>query len=151
VLGLGRLVGLSAATFGAGLIAFSQSRWLWLSLALMFFVGYGMMQQMAASNTILQTIVDEDKRGRVMSYYTMSFVGMAPFGSLLAGTVANKIEAPATLLISGIICILGAAWYFAHLRSIRAAIRPIYVQLGIIPEIAGGLQTASALTTPPED
>ena len=151
VLGLGRLVGFSAAVFGAGLIAFSQSHWMWLSLALMFFVGYGMMQQMAASNTILQTIVDQDKRGRVMSYYTMSFVGMAPFGSLLAGTVANKIQAPATLLISGLICVLGAGWYFAHLGTIRAAIRPIYVQLGIIPEIAGGIQTASALTTPPED
>jgi MFS family permease len=151
VLGLGRVVGLSAAVFGAGLIAFSQSRWMWLSLVLMFVVGYGMMQQMAASNTILQTIVDEDKRGRVMSYYTMSFVGMAPFGSLLAGTVANRIQAPATLLISGVICVLGAGWYFAHLSTIRAAIRPIYVQLGIIPEIAGGIQTASALTTPPED
>jgi MFS family permease len=151
VLGLGRLVGLSAAIFGAGLIAFSQSRWMGLSLALMFVVGYGMMQQMAASNTILQTIVDEDKRGRVMSYYTMSFVGMAPFGSLLAGTVANRIQAPATLLISGIVCVVGAAWFFAHLSTIRAAIRPIYVQLGIIPQIAEGIQTASALTTPPED
>jgi len=151
VLGLGRLAGLSAAIFGAGLIAFSQSRWLGLSLALMFVVGYGMMQQMASSNTILQTIVDEDKRGRVMSYYTMSFIGMAPFGSLLAGTVAHKIGAPATLLISGILCIVGAAWYFAHLATIRAAIRPIYVQLGIIPEMTGAIQTASVLTTPPEE
>jgi MFS family permease len=151
VLGLGRVVGLAAAIFGAGLIAFSQSRWMWLSLALMFVIGYGMMQQMAASNTILQTIVDEDKRGRVMSYYTMSFVGMAPFGSLLAGTVANRIQAPATLLISGAICVLATAWYFAHLSAIRNAVRPIYRQLGILPEIAEGIQTASALTTPPED
>lgn len=151
VLGLGRVVGLSAAIFGAGLIAFSQSSWMWLSLALMFVVGYGMMQQMAASNTILQTIVDEDKRGRVMSYYTMSFVGIAPFGSLLAGTVASRIQAPATLLISGVLCVLGAAWYFAHLSAIRSAVRPIYRQLGILPQIAEGIQTASALTTPPED
>jgi MFS family permease len=151
VLGLGRVVGLAAAIFGAGLIAFSQSRWMWLSLALMFVIGYGMMQQMAASNTILQTIVDEDKRGRVMSYYIMSFVGMAPFGSLLAGTVANRIQAPATLLISGAICVLATAWYFAHLSAIRNAVRPIYRQLGILPEIAEGIQTASALTTPPED
>jgi MFS family permease len=151
VLGLGRVVGLSAAIFGGGLIAFSQSRWMGLSLALMFVVGYGMMQQMAASNTILQTIVDEDKRGRVMSYYTMSFVGMAPFGSLLAGSVANRIQAPATLLMSGAMCVAGAAWYFAHLSSIRAAVRPIYRQLGILPQIAEGIRTASALTTPPED
>jgi MFS family permease len=151
VLGLGRLVGVAAIIFGAGLIAFSQSRWLGLSLALMFAVGYGMMQQMAASNTILQTIVDEDKRGRVMSYYTISFIGMAPFGSLLAGTVASRIQAPATLLGSGIICILGAVWYFAHLRAIRDLVRPIYAQLGIIPELAGGIQAASTLTTPPEE
>lgn len=151
VLGLGRVVGLSAAIFGAGLIAFSQSRWMWLSLALMFVVGYGMMQQMAASNTILQTITDEDKRGRVMSYYTMSFVGMAPFGSLLAGTVASRIQAPATLLISGVFCIVGAVWYFCHLPAIRSAVRPIYRQLGILPQMAEGIQTASTLTTPPED
>jgi MFS family permease len=151
VLGLGRIAGTAAITFGAGLAAFSESRWLPLSLTLMFVVGYGMMQQMAASNTILQTIVDEDKRGRVMSYYTISFVGMAPFGSLLAGTVAQKIGAPVTLLISGVVCILGAFWYFAHLRSIRDLVRPIYVQLGIIPEVATGIQAASAITTPPED
>ena len=151
VIGLERVVTVSAALFGAGLIAFSQSRWQWLSLALMFATGLGMMQTMAASNTILQTIVEEEKRGRVMSYYTMAFVGMAPFGSLLAGTVAARIGAPRTLLISGICCVAGAAWFRLHLDEVRREVRPIYRELGILPEIAAGIQQASALQTPPED
>jgi len=151
VLGLGRLVVLSAAAFGFGLAAFSQSRILWLSFLLMFVTGYGMMQQMAASNTILQTIVDEDKRGRVMSYYTMSFMGMAPFGSLLAGGIASRFGAPNTLLVSGLCCIAGAVWFASQLNAIRNLIRPIYAQLGIIPEVAAGIQSASSLQTPPDD
>ncbi len=151
VLGLGRVVAYSAVFFGSGLVTFSLSRWLWLSLPLMFVTGMGMMQQMASTNTILQTIVTEEKRGRVMSYYTMAFVGMAPFGSLLAGTVAARIGAPDTLLISGICCIAGAAWFAMHLPQVRSEVRPIYRELGILPEMAAGIQTASALRTPPEE
>ncbi len=143
VLGLGRLTAISAAVFGAGLVAFSRSHWLWLSLILMFVVGIGMMQQMASSNTILQTIVEEDKRGRVMSYYAMAFTGMAPFGSLLAGTVANRIGAPDTLLITGACCVAGAIWFARELPEIRRLVRPIYQELGILPEMATGLQQAS--------
>jgi MFS family permease len=144
VLGLGKLTAISAALFGGGLVAFSRSHWLWLSLILMFVVGFGMMQQMASSNTILQTILEEDKRGRVMSYYAMAFTGMAPFGSLLAGTVADRIGAPATLLISGACCIAGAIWFATQLPVIRKLVRPIYMELGIIPEMASGIQHASA-------
>jgi MFS family permease len=151
VLGLGRVVAISAAMFGAGLITFSQSRWLPLSLILMFVTGMGMMQQMASTNTILQTIVDEEKRGRVMSYYTMAFVGMAPFGSLLAGTIAAHIGAPATLLISGACCVAGAIWFGLHLEELRRVVRPIYVELGILPEMATAIQSASALRTPPQE
>jgi MFS family permease len=151
VLGLGRVVAVSAALFGAGLIVFSQSRWLWPSLALMLVTGVGMMQTMAASNTILQTIAKEEKRGRVMSYYTMAFVGMAPFGSLLAGSVAARIGAPRTLLISGICCVAGAAWFRLHLDEVRREVQPIYRELGILPEIAEGIQQASALQTPPQE
>jgi MFS family permease len=143
VLGLGRLTAISAAIFGGGLVAFSRSHWLWLSLILMLVVGIGMMQQMASSNTILQTIVEEDKRGRVMSYYAMAFTGMAPFGSLLAGTVANRIGAPDTLLITGACCIAGAIWFARELPAIRRLVRPIYQELGILPEMATGLQQAS--------
>jgi MFS family permease len=151
VLGLGRVVTISAALFGIGLVTFSLSRWMWLSLILMLVTGMGMMQQMAASNTILQTITEEEKRGRVMSYYTMAFVGMAPFGSLLAGTIAAHIGAPRTLLISGLCCLGGAAWFGMNLEELRRVIRPIYVELGILPEMATGMQSASALRTPPQE
>jgi MFS family permease len=143
VLGLGRLIAISAALFGAGLVAFSQSHWLWLSLILMFFVGLGMMQELASSNTIIQTILEEDKRGRVMSYYAMAFTGMAPFGSLLAGTLADRVGAQSALLISGACCIAGAIWFAAKLPDIRRVVRPIYIELGIIPQMAKGIQHAS--------
>ena len=149
VLGLGKFIPLMAGVFGAGLIAFSFSRVLWLSLALMVVTGLGFMVQMAASNTVLQTIVDEDKRGRVMSFYTMAFMGTAPFGSLLAGEVAERIGAPHTLLLGGIGCILGALWFARSLPALRRDVRPIYVKIGILPEIATGIQQSTELSIPP--
>ncbi len=151
VLGLGRLIPISAALFGTSLIAFGASRILWLSLLLMLFAGGGMMYQMAASNTILQTIVDDDKRGRVMSFYSMAFLGMTPIGSLIAGSAAHHIGAPRTLMIGGAFCILGAGWFAMHLPAIRSAVRPVYRRLGILPEISTGIQSAAALLSPPED
>ena len=151
VRGLGRMISISAAIFGIGLMSFSQSRVLWFSLILLFIAGFGMMTQMASSNTILQTIVPDEKRGRVMSYYTMAFVGMAPFGSLLAGSLADRIGAPMTVLISGALCMIGAAWFATRLKGLRQLIRPIYIKLGIIQEIAHGLQAASSLRTPPQE
>ena len=151
VLGLGRIIPSASAGFGVGLIAFGLSRHLWLSLLLMMFVGGSMMIQMAGSNTVLQTIVEDDKRGRVMSFYSMAFLGMAPFGSLLAGGLAHQIGAPRTVMISGAVCIAGAAWFGSQLSTIRKHVRPIYRTLGIIPEIATGIQSASILSTPPED
>ncbi|HXN98837.1 MAG TPA: MFS transporter [Candidatus Acidoferrales bacterium] len=133
VIGLGRMIYISTALFGVSLIFFGLSRNIWLSLVMMLFCGFGMMQQMAASNTIIQTIVDEDKRGRVMSFYTVAFVGMAPFGSLLAGAMAHAVGAPRTVMLSGACCIAGAIWFFTRLKSIRKLIRPIYVNLGILP------------------
>lgn len=106
--GLERLIPEAAAVFGLGITVFSFSRVLWFSLPVIFVSGFAIMVQMAASNTVLQTIVEEDKRGRVMSFYTMSFMGMVPFGSLLAGSVAGAFGAPNTLLLGGVICILGA-------------------------------------------
>jgi MFS family permease len=150
VLGLGKFIPLTAAAFGAGLIAFSFSRVLWLSLLLMIVTGLGFMVQMAASNTVLQTIVEEDKRGRVMSFYTMAFMGTAPFGSLLAGSVAERIGAPYTLLLGGLGCILGALWFATSLPALRRDVRPIYIKLGILPEVAAGIQNSSELSVPPE-
>jgi len=151
VLGLGRMIPLSAAIFGAALIAFASSRVFWISIVLLLFTGFGFLQQMAASNTILQTIVAEEKRGRVMAFYSMAFQGVAPFGSLLAGAVAARIGAPATLACGGALCIAGAAWFARQLPKIRQKVRPIYAGMGILPEVAEGLQSASALQTPPEN
>jgi MFS family permease len=95
--------------------------------------GAGMMQGMAASNTIIQTLVDEDKRGRVMSYYTMAFMGMAPFGSLLAGTLAHAVGAPWTVIGNGSVVVLGAIWFFTRLPALRRVVRPIYQEMGILP------------------
>jgi len=151
VLGLGRLVPIAAAGFGVGLMAFSASHWFWLSMLLLVGTGYFFMQEMAASNTILQTIVEDKKRGRVMSFYAMAFQGIAPFGSLIAGAAAARIGAPETLMIGGGICILGAGLFAMQLPALRQLIRPIYVRIGIIPEIAAGINTASVLQEPPQE
>jgi MFS family permease len=140
VLGLGKMIPLSTAAFGIGLIGFGWSRWFWLSMVLMLICGFGMMQQMAASNTIIQTIVEDNKRGRVMSFYTVAFVGMAPFGSLLAGGLANRLGAPYTVMFSGACCIVGAAWFAIRLPGIRDFIRPIYRDLGILPPVNAVIQ-----------
>ncbi|MDT8068258.1 MAG: MFS transporter [Terriglobia bacterium] len=151
VLGLGRIIPITAAGFGASLIAFSMSRQIWLSLLLLVITGFSVMQQMAASNTILQTISEDSKRGRVMSFYAMAFQGIAPFGSLAAGAIASRIGAPLTLTIGGAICVAGAALFATELPAIRQLIRPIYVEKGILPEMATGIHTASVLQEPPEE
>jgi MFS family permease len=150
VLGLGRVIPLAAGAFGAGLVAFAASRQLWLSLLLLVVTGYGFMQQMAASNTILQTITEDEKRGRVMSFYAVAFQGVAPFGSLIAGATANRIGASLTLMVGGAICVGGAVLFASQLPTLRRLVRPIYVQIGIIPELAAGIQAASELQEPPE-
>ncbi|WP_220464952.1 MFS transporter [Granulicella sp. 5B5] len=133
VRGLTRMIPIAAVVFGVGLILFGLSHWLWLSMLLMLFVGFGMMQGLACSNTIIQTLVPEDKRSRVMSYYTMAFVGMAPFGSLLAGGLAHWIGAPKTVMFTGAACVLGGIWFTLELPAIRKIIKPIYQELGILP------------------
>ncbi|HUY94048.1 MAG TPA: MFS transporter [Terracidiphilus sp.] len=133
VRGLTKMIPLAATVFGLGLIAFGLSRNLWLSMGMMLVAGFGMMQGLTSSNTILQTLVDEKMRGRVMSYYTMAFVGMAPFGSLLAGGLAHAIGAPRTVIVSGVACIAGSLWFWTRLTAIRRDMRPIYERLGIVP------------------
>ncbi len=134
VRGLTRMIPVSAVAFGVGLIAFGLSRWFWFSMPMMLITGFGMMQGLTSSNTIVQTLVEEKMRGRVMSYYTMAFVGMAPFGSLLAGAMANAIGAPHTVIVSGVACFAGAAWFWSQLPAIRREMRPVYERLGIIPQ-----------------
>jgi MFS family permease len=113
---------------------------------MMVLTGLGMMVEMAASNTILQTIVEEDKRGRVMSFYSMAFMGAAPFGNLFAGFLAHVIGAPATVLIGGAACLLGALLFALRLPRLRPLVRPIYIKMGILPEVAAGIQSAAELT-----
>jgi MFS family permease len=124
---------LACGLFGAGLIGFSLSRSLVLSLVLLVVTGLGFMVQMAASNTLLQTLVEDDKRGRVMSFYTMAFMGTTPFGSLLAGGLAHRIGAPHTLLLGGAGCIAGALAFASLLPRLRDRVRPIYIEKGILP------------------
>ena len=132
VLGLGRAIVLATIAFGVGLVCFSLSRSVWLSLLLLPIVGGGMMVQTASTNTILQTIVEERMRGRVMSFYTMAFLGTAPLGSLLAGIAADRIGAPMTIFFGGLACVGAGIWFASRLPSIRAVLRPIYVQKGIL-------------------
>ena len=151
IVGLGRLIPIAASTFAVGLIVFSMSHTIWLSMLLLAIVGFGFMTHMAVSNTIVQTIVEDDKRGRVMSFYTMAFMGTAPFGSLLAGVLATRIGASNTLIIGGISCILASVFFATKLPLLTKLIHPIYRKIGIIPEVAAGIGTATRLTTPPED
>lgn len=133
VRGLLKMIPIAAGCFGVGLIFFGLSENLWLSMAVLLLCGFGMMQGLTASNTIIQTIVPEDKRGRVMSYYTIAFVGMAPFGSLMAGWLAHAIGAPWTVRISGICCIAGSLWFWTQMKAVRREMRPVYERLGIVP------------------
>jgi MFS family permease len=144
--GLGRIIVIGILALGFGVIAFSFSTRLWLSLIFILVVGFGMMIQMASINTLLQTLVDDDKRGRVMSLYTMSFMGMAPFGSLIAGSAATHIGAPNTIRISGVLSLVAAIVFLKKLPELRKHIHPIYVQKGIIPQIAEGLGSTTPLT-----
>ena len=144
VLGLGRIIAIASGIFGVGLISFSLSHALWLSLSLLLLAGFGMMVHMASSNTILQTMVDDDKRGRVMSLYVMAFMGMAPFGSLTGGSLAGTIGAPSTLIIGGASCILGSLLFMRKLPSLREMGRPIYIRKGILSE-------RSEMNVPTED
>jgi MFS family permease len=151
VVGLGRVIMISTVIFSSGLVMFSFSRVLWMSLAALAVAGWGMMVTMASSNTVIQTIVDEEKRGRVMSFYTMAFLGTAPFGSLFAGSLSARFGAPHTVLLSGLLCFGAAIWFSQELPAIRRVVRPIYIRMGILPEVATGLQTASSLMAPPEE
>jgi MFS family permease len=151
VLGMSKIIALAAATFGVGLVLFSFSHNFLLSMTLMLIVGIGFTLQMASSNTHLQTIVDDDKRGRVMSLYAMAFMGTAPFGSIFAGTLAGIIGASYTLLIGGVACIIGAIFFARKLPQIERLIHPIYVKMGIIKETAAGAQAEAGIIIPPEE
>jgi MFS family permease len=154
VLGLGRLIFFAVGIFGLAVIALGQSRLMWLTFCIVPFIGFGMIVAFASSNTIIQTIVDDDKRGRVMSFFGMAFLGMAPFGSLLGGRVAHLLTPPdgdllvgasRTLLIAGSISVVATLVYLTQLPAMRRAARPIYIAKGILPEVAASLQAVDAM------
>jgi len=132
--GLTRMLLIATATLGGALIFFGLSHTLWLSLVLMTFVGFGLMQCSAASNTIIQALVPEDKRARVMSYYTTAFFGAAPFGSLMAGALAHRIGAPHTVIVTGAFCLAGSLWFVRERPKIAKIMRPIYQEMGLLPQ-----------------
>ena len=132
VVGLGRVITVSTVILSIGLIAFSFSHSLWLSIVVLPLVGAGVMMQAAAANTILQTIVSEELRGRVMALYSVAILGTQPIGSLLAGVFADRIGAQMTILIGAVICLLSAVWFGFKRPALAEQIRPIYIELGLL-------------------
>ena len=136
VVGLGKLLSFGGGLFGVCLAAVSFSHSVPVALVCMMLAGLGMMLLIASGNTVLQTIVDDDKRGRVMSIYTMAFLGMTPFGSMIAGSLAQVFGAPGALMVGGSCCLLGSVVFALQMHRLRPYIRPIYVRKGLIRETA---------------
>ncbi len=135
--GLAKWIGIAAVVAGLGAIGFCFSRTVWASALLMMMAGFGMFMTGATCNTILQSVVDEDKRSRVMSYYTMFFIGAAPLGHFAAGWLAELVGAPYTFLAGGVISALAGLLFLARIQSFRDELRPLYVSRGIIPAPSG--------------
>lgn len=133
VVGLVRAAAIAIVVFGVCCVLLGLSRQLWLSMLLMTATGYGLMYQVVATNTIVQTLVDDDKRGRVMSFYTIALAGSGPIGSLLGGVLAARIGVESTYMVAGAACLGAAFWFWRQLPAIRTAVRPRYVELGILP------------------
>jgi MFS family permease len=158
VVGLGRVMTIAMFVLSVGIILFGASRYLPLSILIAPVIGWGMITVFASANTLLQTLTDDDKRGRVMSFFAMAFVGMTPWGSLIAGYLAARltprgggadaavIGAGHTLLIEGGLCVLAATAFALMLPGLRKLIRPIYQRKGILPAVATGLQAAARIT-----
>ncbi len=144
IMGLTRTLQAAIALLGVGLIFFGLSHVLWLSLALMVVVGFGLIQAAAVCNTIIQSLVPDEMRARVMGYYTMAFVGAAPFGSLAAGALAQHIGAPHTVMLTGALCLAGAAWFGLQLPKIRPAMRASYREKELAAARAAGEEPRGA-------
>lgn len=151
VLGLGRVIVACATLFGGALVLLTFSRSLVTALPLLLLAGFGMMAQMASSNTVLQTLVRDEMRGRVMSFYSMAFMGTAPLGSLLIGALAGRLGAPLAIGIGGGACVVAAFAFGRQLPALREIVRPIYIRMGILPELARGVQAATHQVSPDPD
>jgi MFS family permease len=142
VVGLGRWTARASLIFSLALIALAFTPRLGPALVLLAAAGFGMMVLMASSNTLLQTLAEEGMRGRVMSLYTLSFMGVLPFGSLLAGALAGPLGAVGAVLLGGTACLAAGLAFRAYLPRFRAQVRPLYVEMGIIREVAAALENA---------
>ena len=151
VVGLGKPIGGAAVTFGASMIAFSFSQSVPVSCGILLIAGFSMLLTLAGCNTLLQTIVDDDKRGRIMSLYAMAFMGTVPVGSLLAGTLANQFGAPLAARINGVLCIVGATAFLLRLPSLRKQVLPIYQRVGLVPPLTAAVEAVTELQAAPED
>lgn len=151
VLGLGGVIVLATMSASLGLIAFSQSRVMWLSLAMLPFVGAGLMVQAASANTIVQTVVEEHMRGRIMAFYSVAIMGTQPIGSLLAGAIAERIGAPNTILIGGAVSFAFGIWFMIQRPKLAKHIRPVYIERGILPIDDGMSATGAPGSTLPID
>ena len=159
VVGLGRVIAVAILAFGLSLISVAMVRQLWMALLIVPVAGCALIIAFASANTVLQTLTDEDKRGRVMSFFAMAFIGMTPFGNLLAGAMASHFRsrsgdpvagAAHTILLAGIACMLAAGVWASRLPALRKIVRPIYVQKGILPaEVAAGIETGTEIAAEP--
>jgi MFS family permease len=145
VRGLGKVIARSTALFGLTLIAFAASRDLLLSCAMLVVGGFGLMLTTASINTVLQTLVGEDMRGRVMSLYTMAFMGTMPVGSLIGGALAARVGAPITVGLGGLGCLALGLWFQTRIEPLRALVLPVYEERGVLPEVARGLGAVTEL------
>jgi MFS family permease len=158
VVGLARMSWIATAIFGCALIGFACSRNFYLSLCMVPLAGFGMLMLFAGVNTLLQTLVEDDKRGRVMSLFSVAFVGMTPWGNLAAGLIAQHAGhwsrtplltgAAITIAGAGVLCVVAAGLFGKTLPMIRSIVRPIYMKKGIIPQIAEGLDQSTHLDLP---
>lgn len=137
IVGLGRVIAVASALYGVTIFLFALSNTLWLSLLIIPVIGFAMITTLVPASTVIQILADEDKRGRVMSFYTMAF-GMMPFGSLIAGAAAHAlgggiVGAQRTLMLAAIVCIAASIWFTLMLPGLRRIVRPIYVAMGHLP------------------
>lgn len=132
VVGLGRWIVIASATFGASLIALGLTRSEWLGIPILVLTGFGAMLHMGSTNTLLQTMIEDRMRGRVMAFYAMSFVGTMPIGSLIAGYTSSHFGPAPTLMVAGLITLVGSALFYRSLPTFRSILRPIYEEKGIL-------------------
>jgi MFS family permease len=151
VVGLGRKIAWAIGALGFSCVAFAVSRSASVSLLVLTAYGFSMMLAMAGCNTLLQTVVDDDKRGRVMSLYTMAFMGTVPVGSLFTGALANTLGAPLAVCLCGAACLAAALVFAWRLPALRRQVLPIYEKTGIIPPIAAAVEATAELQAPPEE